>query len=58
MADLQPANANSQFQLAQAAQTAGDTSTAVAAYKRYLKLIPNGSTAAQVRALIKQLTKK
>jgi tetratricopeptide (TPR) repeat protein len=58
MADLQPANANSQFQLAQAAQTAGDTSTAVAAYKRYLKLIPNGSTAAQVRALIRQLTKK
>jgi tetratricopeptide (TPR) repeat protein len=58
MADLQPGNANAQFQLAQAAQTAGDTTTAVAAYKRYLKLIPNGSTAAQVRALIKQLTKK
>lgn len=58
MADLQPGNANSQFQLAQAAQTAGDTTTAVAAYKRYLKLIPNGSTAAQVRALIKQLSGK
>jgi tetratricopeptide (TPR) repeat protein len=56
MAKLQPGNANSQFQLAQAAQTAGDTTTAVAAYKRYLKLIPNGSTAAQVRALIKQLS--
>ena len=58
MANLQPNNANAQFQLAQAAQTAGDTTTAVAAYRHYLKLIPNGSTAAQVRALIKQLTKK
>ena len=55
MADLEPSNANAQFQLAQAAQTAGDRTTAVTAYKRYLKLIPNGSTAAQVRALIKQL---
>jgi Flp pilus assembly protein TadD len=58
VADLEPANANAQFQLAQAAQTSGDTTTAVAAYKRYLKLSPNGSTAAQVRALIKSLTKK
>ena len=58
MARLEPNNANAQFQLAQAAQTANDTTTAVAAYRRYLKLIPNGSTAAQVRALIKQLTKK
>jgi tetratricopeptide (TPR) repeat protein len=58
MADLEPNNANAQFQLAQAAQTAGDTATAVAGYKRYLKLIPNGSTAGQVRALIKQLTGK
>jgi cytochrome c-type biogenesis protein CcmH/NrfG len=58
MAKLEPNNANAQFQLAQAAQTANDTTTAVAAYRAYLKLIPNGSTAAQVRALIKQLTKK
>ena len=58
MARLEPNNANAWFQLAQAAQTANDTTTAVAAYRHYLKLIPNGSTAAQVRALIKQLTKK
>ena len=58
MARLEPNNANAQFQLAQAAQTAGDTTSAVAAYRAYLKLIPNGSTAGQVRALIKQLTKK
>jgi cytochrome c-type biogenesis protein CcmH/NrfG len=53
---LEPANANAQFQLAQAAQTAGDTTSAIAAYKAYLKLNPDSSTAAQVKALIKQLT--
>jgi cytochrome c-type biogenesis protein CcmH/NrfG len=53
---LQPANANAQFQLAQAAQTSGDTTTAIAAYKAYLKLNPSASTAAQIRQLIKQLT--
>jgi tetratricopeptide (TPR) repeat protein len=58
VAKLQPHSANAQFQLAQAAQTAGDTTTAVAAYKAYLKLNPNSTTAAAVRQLIKQLTKK
>lgn len=58
VANLEPQNANAQFQLAQTAQQTGDTATAVAAYKRYLKLSPGGSTAAQVRALIKSLTKK
>jgi tetratricopeptide (TPR) repeat protein len=53
---LQPSNANAQFQLAQAAQTAGDTTTAIAAYKAYLKLNPSSSTAAQIRQLIKQLS--
>jgi tetratricopeptide (TPR) repeat protein len=53
---LQPANANAQFQLAQAAQTAGDTTTAIAAYKAYVKLNPDSSTAAQVRQLIKRLS--
>jgi tetratricopeptide (TPR) repeat protein len=52
---LEPGNANAQFQLAQAAQTAGDTATAVAAYKAYVRLNPDSSTAAQVRQLIKQL---
>jgi tetratricopeptide (TPR) repeat protein len=55
LAKLQPKNANTQFQLAQAAQTAGDATTAVAAYKAYLKINPNSSTAAQIRQLIKQL---
>jgi tetratricopeptide (TPR) repeat protein len=55
VADLQPGNANGWFQLAQVAQTAGDNTTAVTAYKRYLKLNPNGSGAAQIRQLIKSL---
>jgi len=55
VAKLQPQSANAQFQLAQAAQTAGDDPTAVAAYKAYLKLDPASSTAAQVKQLIKSL---
>lgn len=55
---IEPKSANAWFQLAQAAQTSGDTTTAVTAYKQYLKLNPNGSTAAQIRSLIKALTKK
>jgi DNA-binding SARP family transcriptional activator len=56
LAVLQPKNPNSQFQLASAAQTAGDSKTAVAAYKAYLKLNPGASTAPQIRQLIKQLS--
>ena len=62
LAKLQPKNANAQFQLANTAQTAaqitGSTSfnlTAVAAYKAYLKLNPDSSTASQVRQIIKSL---
>lgn len=55
VADLEPNNSNAQFQLAQAAQTAGSTTTAVAAYKKYLKLNPNSPSASQIEALIKQL---
>jgi tetratricopeptide (TPR) repeat protein len=58
VAKLQPGNANAQFQLAQAAQTSGDSTTAIAAYKKYLTLNPDSSTAAAVRQLIKQLQKK
>ncbi|HEY5100067.1 MAG TPA: hypothetical protein VII54_08450 [Gaiellaceae bacterium] len=58
VANLQPGSANAWFQLGQAAQTSGDTTTAVSAYTHYLKLNPNSSTAGQIRALIKSLTKK
>jgi predicted O-linked N-acetylglucosamine transferase (SPINDLY family) len=59
---LQPGNSNAQFQLGNTAQTAAQVTgsptfnlTAVAAYKAYLKLNPDASTAAQVRQLIKAL---
>jgi cytochrome c-type biogenesis protein CcmH/NrfG len=52
---LEPADANAQFQLAQVAQSAGDYATAISAYKAYLKLNPNTTSAGQIRSLIKQL---
>ena len=58
VANLEPGSANAWFQLGQAAQTSGDTTTAVSAYTHYLKLNPSSSTAGQIRALIKSLTKK
>jgi tetratricopeptide (TPR) repeat protein len=54
--DLQPKNLNAWFQLAQAAQTAGNTTSAVAAYKQYLKLNPSSTSAPQIKAIIKQLS--
>jgi tetratricopeptide (TPR) repeat protein len=54
--ELQPKNLNAWFQLAQAAQTAGNTTTAVAAYKQYLKLNPSSTSAPQIKALIQQLS--
>ena len=53
---LQPKNADAWFQLAQAAQTSGDTATTISAYKKYLALNPTSSSAAQIRQLIKQLS--
>ena len=55
---LQPNNADGWFQLAQIAQQSGDVKTAVAGYKRYLKLNPNSTNATQIRALLKQLSPK
>jgi tetratricopeptide (TPR) repeat protein len=52
---LQPKNADAWFQLAQSAQTSGDTKTAVKAYKTYLKLNPASTNATQIKALIKSL---
>jgi tetratricopeptide (TPR) repeat protein len=55
LAKLQPEQPTIQFQLAQAAESAGQTTVAVAAYKRYLKLDPQSSIAPQVKARIVQL---
>ena len=43
------------FALAQTAEQASDTKTAVAAYKRFLKLTPEDPTAPAIRQRIKQL---
>ena len=55
---LTPNDANAQLQLGQAAQSAGDTKTAIAAYKKFLKLSPNDAYAAAVKAALKQLEPK
>jgi tetratricopeptide (TPR) repeat protein len=53
--ELDPNDPTAQFQLGQVADTAGDTLTAVAAYKRFLRLSPDDPLAAQVQARLKQL---
>jgi tetratricopeptide (TPR) repeat protein len=52
---VQPKNLNAWFQLGEAAQTSGDTKTAISAYKQYLKLDPASTSAPQIKQLIKQL---
>jgi tetratricopeptide (TPR) repeat protein len=55
LAALQPAEPTVQLQLAQAAEAAGDTTTAIAAYKRFIQLAPDDASAPQARARIKTL---
>ena len=55
---LTPNDANGQLQLGQAAQSAGDTKVAIAAFKKFLKLSPHDTYAPQVRAALKQLEPK
>jgi tetratricopeptide (TPR) repeat protein len=55
LAKLQPTDSIVQIQLAQVAQTAGDAATAIAAYKRFVKLAPDDPTVPQAKAAIKQL---
>jgi tetratricopeptide (TPR) repeat protein len=55
-ATLQPNEPNAWFALGQSAQTSGDVTTALKAYKHYLKLSPNSTSAAQIRQLIKFLS--
>jgi tetratricopeptide (TPR) repeat protein len=54
LAKLTPKDVTVQYQLGQAAQAAGDTKTAVKAYKTFLKLSPNDVDAPQVKQLLKQ----
>jgi cytochrome c-type biogenesis protein CcmH/NrfG len=52
---LSPNDATTQIQLGQAAQAAGDTKAAVAAYKKFLKLAPADPLAPQVKQVLKSL---
>ena len=51
-----PTDPNAQYQLAAAADAAGDTATATAAYRQFLKLSPDDPLAAQVKQRLKQLS--
>jgi len=53
--EARPKDPAVQLELAQAAQSAGDTATVVAAYKAFLRLAPNDPTAPEVRRILKQL---
>ena len=55
IARLSPGDASIQIQLASAAQDAGDTATAIAAYRRFLKLAPDDPNARIVRQEIARL---
>jgi tetratricopeptide (TPR) repeat protein len=50
-----PKDPTVQLELAQAAQSAGDTATAIAAFEAFLRLAPDDPTAPEVRRLLKQL---
>jgi tetratricopeptide (TPR) repeat protein len=52
---LNPSDATTQIQLGQAAQSAGDTKTAIAAYDAFLKLAPTDPLAPQVKQALKSL---
>lgn len=54
-AQLRPNDPNAQFALATAAQNTGDTTVAVSALQKYLKLYPTSPQRSQIESLIKQL---
>ena len=55
VAAAEPNDAAVQFELAQTAEAASDLPTAIAAYKRFVRLAPEDPTAGAVRERIKQL---
>ncbi len=56
IAALTPKDPNVQLELAEAARNGGDATTAIAAYEKYLDLVPaNDPTAREVERVIKEL---
>jgi cytochrome c-type biogenesis protein CcmH/NrfG len=58
VAKVSPNDPSIQFALAQTAEQATDTKTAITAYKRFLKLAPEDPTAPAIRQRIKQLNQQ
>jgi hypothetical protein len=54
---IRPKDPSIQLELASAAQSGGDVTTTIAAYKAFLKLAPDDPTAPEVHRLLKQLQK-
>jgi tetratricopeptide (TPR) repeat protein len=52
--EIRPKDPTVQLELAQAAQSANDTATVIAAYEAFLKLAPDDPTASEVRRILKQ----
>jgi tetratricopeptide (TPR) repeat protein len=55
IAELQPRDPSVQLELAQAAESANDIATVIAAYETFLKLAPDDPTAPEVRRILKQV---
>lgn len=55
VAKVQPGEPSAQLQLAQAAQNAADTTTAIAAFKKFLALAPDDPNAAYAKQQVKAL---
>jgi cytochrome c-type biogenesis protein CcmH/NrfG len=55
LAKLSPKDATTQLRLAQVSEGAGDTATAIAAYKRFLQLAPDDPLAPTAKKALKQL---
>jgi cytochrome c-type biogenesis protein CcmH/NrfG len=58
IAQAEPRNPTVQLELAQTAQSTSDVTTAIAAYKRFLKLAPNDPSVPDVKRILKQLGAK
>ena len=55
IAQASPREPSVQLELAQAAQNAGDSATAIAAYEKFVKIAPDDPTVPEVKRLIKEL---
>jgi tetratricopeptide (TPR) repeat protein len=58
LAKLQPTDPSVQLQLAQTAESIGDPTAAIAAYRQFVKLAPDDASAPQAKARIKALEKQ